>query len=281
MHAPSIGFVCAATILAAAIAPVGAKTEALPTAASVLAKMVAADGGEATLDSIKTQVIAARATIAGQDVAITTTWSVPGGWRQDLDFSAYHVKVIEAYDGTTAWASDAYGHVKILTGDQEQQVRCGAIEADPRGLRSSGRQTAMEVSPRKVIDGKSYIVLTVTPKGCPGTVDYVDPKTYLIKKVETSTQTLTFSNYKKGPKGELYPSLVLTFGAQGVVVVTITSIKDNVALDPSVFSVPPSPSPSPAASTTPASTTSPSSLPSAQATVASPSAAAASPSPSP
>ncbi len=232
-----------------------------PPASGLVAKIVAAEGGASVLRSIQSVVIVANGQVNGNDVVVTSTFAAPTKWVQAFEIPSYHVKVYKGFDGTSAWQTDTNGDVEVLTGDQATAVECQAIDSDPAGIASTNWPRAIASQPDVTLDGKTYHVLSVTPKGCPLSTFYVDPQTYLIDRVDVSGQTLTFSDFMKGPSGEIYAASVISSGAAGVIAATVTSRQDNPTIAPSTFAVPPAPVVSPSPSTSPAPT--PSTAPSA------------------
>jgi|SRR5579864_295318 len=261
MRRSPLVFVLLAALAPAATALAAGSTAAPPSASATLAKMAAAAGGMSVLASIKTQVIVATAAIQGQQATLTTTVQAPNKFLQVIDVPAFHLRITKAYDGTTAWASDAYGNVKALTGDQAHEVLCEAIDSNDAVMFPDRWPVTVKAQPNQTIDGKSYLVLSVTPKGCETATLMVDPKTDLISRETVSGQTSVLSNFKKGPAGEIYAATLVVTGPQGVFVATVSSVQDNVALDPAAFTMPPppSPSPAPAASAAPAASMAPAS----------------------
>jgi hypothetical protein len=234
-----------------------------PPASDLVAKIVAAEGGASVVQSIQSVIIVATGQVNGNDVVVTSSFAAPTKWVQAFEIPSYHVKVYKGFDGTSAWQTDTNGDVDVLAGDQATAVECQAIDSDPAGIASTNWPRAIASQPDLTLDGKTYHVLSVTPKGCPLSTFYVDPQTYLIDRVDESGQTLTFSDFKKGPSGEIYATSVISSGAAGVIAATVTSRQDNPTISPSTFAVPPGPvvSPNPGTSPTPTPSTAASASP--------------------
>jgi len=253
------GLVCAV----GAITSVGVSTDARAAStmpmATVTSKMIAAYGGKDVLDSIKTSVHVVALTVQGQTGTITTTIEAPSKFLQVVSVPAFHATVTTAFDGTNGWSSDAYGNVKALTGDQLTTTRCNATDITHAMLHPDPT-IVFAVQPNQTVDGKSLITVLVSEKGCPTVTLLVDPQTELITRYVSPLQTVDFSDYMKGPLGEIYPKTVVITGGIGTYYTTVTSIQDNVPVDDSIFAMPASgQSPAPAAS--PAPSANPSSQP--------------------
>jgi len=246
MRARAFGLVFAALVLAAiaSVAPSAGATKINP----VVAKMILAYGGSAVLDSIKTRVVTVAAAVQGESATITTTYEWPNHIVQVIQIPALRVTVTYGFDGTKGWARDTYGHVQEQTGDQLVQMKCLADNPIEAVLESGGGNSDVSVqSSRETDNGKQYDVLHVTQPGCPATKLLLDQSTHLVTRESTDTQANEFSNYDVDPAGEKYPKTVMT-SANGVTTVgTVTSVQDNVTLDPSIFAMPaPGSSPAPA-----------------------------------
>jgi hypothetical protein len=237
----------AAIVVGLTSASGAANAGADPTTASVLAGITQAYGGSVALSSIKTQTVVVSTIVSGQNATITDTFAVPSHLMEKVVLPALQATVLSGFDGATAWASDAYGNVEALTGDDAQKVRCQAIGDNPTTGTSADSTSAIKLEASQTVGGKTYLVLSVTPPNCPEVVDFVDPQSYLIERIQTAGSTITLSGFKKGPTGEVYASTIVQSGAQGVAVSTVLAVHDNAAVDPSIFAMPSKPAPTPTA----------------------------------
>lgn len=243
------GFACALAPAIAAAAP----SSPTPSAAQIVDKVATAYGGRAVLASIKNKIIVVQLTIGGQPATATTTIAAPNKYVTVIDIPGMHAKVARGYDGSVAWSTDSYGVVSSLTGTQATALVCEAADANDSDLFPDRWPTTVKELPSRTVDGKKYLVLSTVPKGCDESTSYVDPQTYLIMRVEAMGQTSAFSDFQTGPAGEKYAKSIVITGPMGVVQAAVTSIQDNVTLDPATFTMPTSGSPAPSpASATPA-----------------------------
>lgn len=224
----------AASLLAAASVPAAADDTAT---ASVLAKITAAYGGASVLGSIKTQVVTQSATISQQDTTITLTLSAPNRLLAVEAVPSLHAQLTKGFDGATAWMAEGSA-AELLAGQQAIDLKCEAAEANPTFLEFGSQDGVVKREPDRTLDGKTYIVVSVTPPGCPEIVNYVDPTSFLIQRSDTEGVTVTFSEFKKGPVGEEYASRSVQTSQNGAVVENVTSVQDNTTVDPSTFSPP-------------------------------------------
>lgn len=242
----SIATACGAGAVALALACSAALSAPAP-AAPIIAKIVAAYGGSQVLDAIKSTRQQISLTILGQPGIVTFTELLPDKFVETISIPGDHVSVTTGFDGKNGWKQDTYGHVKPLTGDELTAAICQANDPMDAVMRPGASKAAVAVRPDQTEDGKRYTVLLVSQAGCPSTTLYVDPKTYLVSRLVADVQTTDFSNYATGPAGEKYPKTI-AFSVMGQPTVgTVTSIEDNVSVDPSIFAMP-SGSPAPSAS---------------------------------
>jgi len=270
MNARVLSLVCAAFVVTGIV--FGAPSPGATRVNPLVAKMIQAYGGSAVLGSIKTRVVTVTAALQGEAATITTTYQWPNHIVQVIQIPALRVTVTYGYDGSQGWARDTYGHIQAQTGDQLVQLKCLADNPIEAVLQSGGGTSDVSVRSSRTTDhAKQYDVLQVTQPGCPATTLLLDPNTHLVARETTDSQTNDFSNYAVDPAGEMYPKTVVTTASGVTTVGTVTSVQDNVTLDPSIFAMPvagaspapapglvtatPSPTPTPTApSPTPAGT---------------------------
>jgi hypothetical protein len=247
-------FVAAAAVLTAAATPPSSAAQSAPTTASVLSKMTAAYGGRAVLDSIVSRIVVTDLNVRGQAARATITVKAPDKYLQRVEIPAFGIDTTVGFDGTTAWTRTAQGLVEAATGDALRNIRCQAINQNNTLTHPGGWPTTIALQKSQTVDGKSYLIIQVTPRGCDAFSVYIDPKTYLSERVVDPAQTTIFMSYARGPRGELYPKRVIAQTATaGTVIATVSSVQDNPPLADSAFTMPPPPpSPSPAPSSTPA-----------------------------
>lgn len=246
MRCRSIG-IAVAGCAAAAVCLAATSAGAAPAGSVILQKMAKAYGGRAVLDAIKTERITLSVTIQGQASTITTTTERPNRMLTEVSIPGMHLVVTTGFDGAHGWVQDTYGHVKALSGDQLSELGCQADDPIYDALHARTASSVMQ-EPSQTLDGKSYIVLQVSQKGCQPSTLLVDPRTYLIARVLGPQQTIDFSNYAIDSAGQKYPrTLVITSGFV-TQIGTVTKMEDNVDIDDAIFAMPAS-APTPSSST--------------------------------
>ena len=202
---------------------------------ALVAKVIEAYGGRTTLDSIKTVALVQALSVQGESGTITTTIEAPNKMLQVVSIPAYHATITTGFDGTNGWTSDAYGHVKALTGDQLTGLACQATNPFTTILHPDSTVT-VTAQPDQTVGGKTYVILLLSKKDCPTRTFYLDPKTFLTARVDDGQQTHDLSDYDTGPLGEKYAKSDAVEGLGSVA--TVTSRKDNVPVDDSIFAMP-------------------------------------------
>jgi|SRR5579863_4331362 len=256
MRFSSIGLAVAGCAAAAACL-LASSAIAATSASAVLQKMAKAYGGRTVLDAIKTQRVNLSLSIQGQPSTVTTTTERPNRMLEVVSIPAMHLVVTTGFDGANGWVQDTYGHVKALSGDQLSEVSCQADDPVYDALHAS-KGSSITQEPSQTLDGKNYVVLQVSQKGCQPSTLLVDPKTYLISRLLAPQQTVDFSNYATDAAGEKYPRTLAITSALGTQVGTVTSIEDNVKIDDAIFAMPASaatPAAAPVSSPTPPTVT--------------------------
>jgi len=259
MRARAFGLSCAAITLIAIIfaTPSTGAAKINP----IVAKMIAAYGGSSVLNAIKTRVVTVAAAVQGEAATITTTYEWPNQLVQVIQIPALRVTYTTGYNGSVGWARDSYGQIQAQTGDQLALLKCLADNPIESVLRSSGGAGDASIQSSTTTDGgKKYDVLKVTQPSCPVTTLLLDTNTHLVVRESTDAQKNDYSNYDVDSGGEMYPKTVVTSASGVTTVASVTSVQDNVTLDPSIFAMPaPGSSPAPAPGlTTPAPSPSPS-----------------------
>lgn len=246
MRASTFGLICAAFTLTALV--FAASSTAATKINPIVAKMIAAYGGSGVLNSIKTRVVTVAAAVQGEAATVTTTYEWPNHIVQVIQIPGLRVTYTTGYNGSVGWARDSYGQIQAQTGDQLTLLKCLADNPIEAVLKSDGGTSDASIQSSAMTDnGKKYDVLHVTQPGCPATTLLLDTTTHLVVRESNDSQRNDFSNYAVDSGGETYPRTVVTSANGATTVGSVTSVQDNVTLDPSIFAMPaPGSSPAPA-----------------------------------
>ncbi|HKE13753.1 MAG TPA: hypothetical protein VKB80_02725 [Kofleriaceae bacterium] len=233
----------AAPATAAGAGP-GAAEGALPPAAQVLDAYVAATGGKAAYESLKSRVASGTVSVPSmsQPARFTMYQEAPRKMRLVIELPGVGTEE-RGTDGQTAWSKSNMTGNRILEGPERAQLlRTGALRAEIewRQLYTSAETVGVED-----VDGhKAYKVALHTPEGT------VEHRFYDVG----SKLLLRTSTVDKSPMGEVPVDTVTSdYRAEGGILVshkavvramsmeqvlTLEKIEHNVPIDPQRFQVP-------------------------------------------
>lgn len=225
-----------------ALATVSIPALAAPSADAVLAANRAASGGDAWNNRDAVKVVYA---YSGQGMTGTITSLddlKTGNWRDDAAIGP--ATEVQGFDGTHAWDKDPSGSVTVQDGGDQRVV---AVNEAYRRANIAWRPDhggASIVSDGERTDaGKTFDVLTITPKDGKKFDAWFDTKTHLLDRtVEVQgaqTATSIYSDYR--PIGGLmiaYKNIVSTGDAKFDQTTSITSVSFLPPQNASVFAAP-------------------------------------------
>lgn len=169
------------TATAPASAPAAKPAAGLPSGKEVLAKYIAATGGEAAYRKIKTQKLVSTMEIPAQGLkgTVTVEQNDQKQMRTEMDFGPIGLMSM-GFDGTVGWSNSAMQGPQVLKGPELDQARQGAEMY--RELTPDTSFASVEtVGEEKVGDAECYKVV-VTPKtGKPETRFYDKASGLLVK----------------------------------------------------------------------------------------------------
>ncbi len=130
----------------------------------------------------KKAVQAVYAIEAGGLTGTLTEWAAPPG-KSRVEMVLGPLKQTDADDGKTAWQQDATGNVRVLRGPELAQSRADQSLSvdmnDPLAGHGHGRIT---LRPQREA-GTGFFVIDVAPDGGTLQTVYLDPQTYLVRKM--------------------------------------------------------------------------------------------------
>ena len=240
-----------------------AATPALPDADQLLARYIAALGGEQAMRKVTTRVITAT-----RDVPTGPGGSVPTPTTLTRSMKAPNL-VVDVYKGTTlstsngfdgmaAWARGQNGNVTSLTAGTPDAERAQRAAAFYEPLTLKDQYQALNVTGTDTINGRmAYVVTGALANDTPETL-YFDAQTgfllrktsYLMTAAGRSPFQVDYDDYRDTGSGVKIPFVIHMLPADmrteidTTSTVRVTSVKDNVPLDSSIF-VKPQPAPRP------------------------------------
>jgi outer membrane lipoprotein-sorting protein len=230
----------AATVLLAvlAAAPVSAQT-----ADEIVARNIAAKGGESVLKSTTTVRTTGTGSVQGAQVTVTTSSKRPYFMRNEMALGEQ--KMIQGFDGETLWMSAAGMPAQALPKGPQTDALKQSSQIDSPLLDYKAKGTRIELGEPMAVDGKRLHHLVVTPKSGPVMHYYVDPDTHLearmvmtVEDPQKMTMEMRFSDYKT-VEGRTMPFTVTQFvNGNQVGQMKFEKVEFNVPLDDSIFRMP-------------------------------------------
>ncbi|MFC2142713.1 outer membrane lipoprotein carrier protein LolA [Acidobacteriota bacterium] len=212
----------------------------------ILEKMIEATGGRKVLEAIKdtTMVGEMDLSAAGMQAAVTIYHKEPNKFRQEMEVMG--MLMINAFDGETGWFIDPQTQsVQDMTAAQLEESKKEAFEFGTAAILDPEKHgITFTFKGKETVEGKEYLVLVETfPNGEINTL-YVEPATYLLRRMKQKgsdlmgsvvDQELIFEDYKK-VDGVLfsYSMTILQAGAE-FGVFTLTEVTFNSGLEDSLF----------------------------------------------
>jgi hypothetical protein len=240
---------------------VAAAKPTLPTADQLLAKYVAALGGEQAMRKVTTRVITAT-----RDVPTGPGGSVPTPTALTRSMKAPNLVVDEykgttlstsnGFDGTAAWARGQNGNVTSPTAGGPDAERAQRASAFYEPLTLKDQYQALNVTGTDTINGRmAYVVTGALANDTPETL-YFDAQSglllrkssYLMTAAGRSPFQVDYDDYRDTGSGVKIPFVIHMTPADmrteidTTSTLRVTAVKDNAPLDSAIF-VKPQPSP--------------------------------------
>ena len=232
-------------------APAAAESGSLISVDELLAKMIAAYGGEANMRKHKSSLTSVEVDLESQGVQAKGSISAkaPNQTASDMTFTALGKKIgtITSYfDGNGGGELISFGPEETYSGKRLEDIKAAADFYDVLNWKQN-YQTITVKKMGKVGDEDVYIVEKRREKGTPVT-DYISTKSFLVLRrdslvvSETSglelPQTQSFSDYRN-VDGVMIPFRMISNNiANGDIVMRITDVKFDVDIPDAVFHKP-------------------------------------------
>ena len=225
--------------------------ENLISADELLAKMIAAYGGEENIRKHKSSVTRVEVDLESQGVQADGEISAraPNSSASDMRLKALGKQIgtiVSYFDGNAGGEVISFGPEETYSGRRLDDIRNGADFYDVLNWKKNYKTIAVK-RVAKVGDEEAYVVERKGEKGTPIT-DYVSTKTFLVLKRESVVVsetsgielpvTQTFSDYRSAD-GVMVPFTSTSNNiANGDIIVRVKDLKWNVELPDSLFKKP-------------------------------------------
>jgi hypothetical protein len=220
------------------------------TADEIIEKSLAAQGGRAAHDKIKTRVMTGELSLgtpAGDIAGTVEMWgAVPNKQRTvikaDLSqFGAGQLLVDQRFDGTIGYAMDSMQGNREITGNQLDNMKAQSFPSPLMNYKAMG--TSVKVGAKEQVGGRDMHVLTFEPAVGSPLKAYIDAETFLpVRSVITTEipqmgkieQMIDPSDFRD-VDGIKVPFKLRLTNAMQTISMTFTKIEHNVTLDEKMF----------------------------------------------
>ena len=227
-----------------------AHAAAAQTADEIIEKSIAAMGGRAALEKVKTRLMTGELSIGTPVGDISGTLemyaAVPNKQRTvikaDLtSLGAGPLLIDQRFDGTAGYAIDTMQGNREITGTQLENMRAQGFPHPFLNYKASGM--SVKLGAKEQIQGKDMYVLTFEPTAGLPIKQYVDAATFLpartivtadIPQMGRMEQMIDPSDYRAVDGVQIAHKLVLTNAMQSITM-TIKKVENNLTLDEKMF----------------------------------------------
>ena len=184
----------AALAAAVALLALPARADITPDARQVVERYLAASGGRAAHDSVRTLRIKATLSAFGFKGTSTSYQARPDRQASDTQLGPFHVPA--GFDGTTGWRVDPSGKLIVLDGKDLEEARAGAYFDNQRWLDPDQGGGSVKAAGTEKDSLGTYTVLEITPPVGRSRRYWFDAKTgLLVRDVEKHDQQEVMSDF--------------------------------------------------------------------------------------
>jgi zinc protease len=227
-----------------------AHVAAAQTADEVIEKSIAAMGGRAAHDKIKTRVMTGELSLgtpAGEIAGTVELYAaVPNKQRSvikaDLStLGAGQLLIDQRFDGTTAYAIDSMQGNREITGSQLENMKAQSFPHPFLNYKASGM--SVKLGAREKVGERDAYLLTFEPTTGPPIRTYVDVETFMpirtiiraeVPQVGQIEQMIDPSDFRDVDGVKVPFKLRLTNSMQ-TITMTFSKVENNVTLDEKMF----------------------------------------------
>lgn len=223
-----------------------------PSVDDLIAKSVAARGGDAKVKSIQSIKVQGTMTAPnGMQLPLTISVKRPGMIRTEMNLQGS--SIVQAYDGTTAWMINPMtgsADPKQASESEAKNISNGAesfLDGPLVDYKSKGSK--VEYAGKEDVNGAPAYKLKVTMKSGMVMTDYLDAKSYLevrsSGKVSQMGQEMEVDSYPSDYKPEggvmMAHTMETKMGGNTMVKMSLDKIEINPTLDDALFKMPAKP----------------------------------------
>lgn len=224
------------------------------TVDDVIEKHLAATGGRAALNKIKSRVTTGKITLttpAGDvDGSIEMYAKAPNKSRTviKVDLSSFNLGQMvqdQRFDGTSGYAIDSLQGNREITGDQLEIARAGRFPSPLMDYKSAGVKAEL-LGKEKLGTGEAYVIRLTPPAG-PAPRIFIDAESYMIAKTiitinvpqlgSNVEQNVELSDYRD-VDGVKVPFRIRSVNSLQAITMTFSKVEQNTDIDDKSFSKP-------------------------------------------
>lgn len=214
------------------------------TADQIMAKNLAASGGRAAMERLKTSMMKGTLDIKSSGIKGTMMITTKSPGKVLISSTVAGVgETLQGYDGKVGWTKDPFG-LRKLEGDELDGIKRQGQLTESLNYKNAYSQVKL-VGTQKV-NGKDAYVIKMTPKKGEPSTSYFDTKTFLLVKQQMKVVTPQFtadvqsfiSDYKT-VDGVRFPTVMRQkVGNIADVEMRFNEIKNNAPVDDKIFTMP-------------------------------------------
>jgi hypothetical protein len=230
-----------------------AQVSSAQTADDVIEKSIAAMGGRAAMEKIKTRQTTG-------DISLTTpAGDIPGTIevtnaapnkartviKADLSaFGAGPMVIDQRFDGTNGYVLDSLQGDRPIGGDQLANMKANNFPHPFLNYKAAG--ATVKMAEKEKVGGRDAFVLVFEPASGPAVRQYIDAETYMpvqarikmtVPQVGELEQTVVSSDYRDVDGVKVPFKLQMSSAVQGFTI-TISKVQHNVPVDEKLFAKP-------------------------------------------
>ena len=217
--------------------PAASPAAGLPAAADVIARVIAALGGEENLRRHRSMEIRATKRYANQGVTAddVVLAEAPDRRAEEETWTAAGTRIGAVrvfFDGAHGGQETTFGQDQTYAGEENEQARRDAVFRPWLGPAKDDPELRLQRT--GLVNGDETYVLERAPAGGPPVSWHVSTRTGRVVQVETAGKTTTFDDYRD-VDGELVPLRMASVEDLGEVVLEVAEVRFNVDVPAGAF----------------------------------------------
>jgi outer membrane lipoprotein-sorting protein len=234
-----------ALLLAAVLVSSAAAQKGAPTAAEIIEKSIAATGGRAASQNLKTTMAKGTMSMPGRGMSSSIEFYAKTPNKRLIATDIEGVgRIRRGFDGEVAWIEDPLrGPVSLDGAELEDARREAEFNAE---LKWTDIYKKAEVIGKEKLNGRDAWGVRLTPATGAPVTRYYDAETFLLVRQVGRSETpqgpldvrVDFADYRDAGGGIQAPFMMRQSTPVGEFLIQMTEIRNNVDIDDTVFAKP-------------------------------------------